>query len=366
MASPTLAKMVESPTEKTLIGGVLAWLGVQGFPITAWLAGEPTLVLIEALARLQLDTYKLISTLAKAGFSGYASGDWLTLLGEQFYGTPRQFATPAIHLIAFTLAPLTSDLSVSSIGQIVIKDLAGREYFNVSTGTLKVSQNGTPDNTLQFKSSGVGVLYNAANNSITTMVTTFAGVSVASSTLDTQAKDDETDDKYATRLRGKWGSVGIEPNVKGFDYLIRTNFETITRTKIYALSSQPRKVFFRLAGPNGPSTSGEATSVEGFLVDYKMPNVDHDVAPANPVTIFVEANVVVKPGYPNAKAQIIDRLTQYFATLAIGESVIRSQIIEEIQVVAGVYDTNLISPSSNVTIGSDSVPILSHNIEVYL
>jgi hypothetical protein len=174
----TLDTLLEEKTAATYQAEMLADLadpavvGGTGLPTTSWQPGSTPRTLIAAQSQVAADFNASQRAIARGGFLDYAEGDWLTLLAVQLYIVTR--AAPVATLGIATLTDTGGGPHTISASQLIAKDASGREFRNVTGGTLTLSGSLA----LRWQAVATGADYNIGSSTLTTLVTALAGVTI--------------------------------------------------------------------------------------------------------------------------------------------------------------------------------------------
>lgn len=214
-------------------------------PVTSWQDGSTPRVIVDVDAQELADLTSIVAAIARGGFvttqpgvTG-ASGSWLDLLGQNFYGVSRNLALATVGTVTLTDAQSAGPFTIAP-GQIWLGSTTSLStstplrFLNTTGGTLP--KGGAL--TLTVAAEMPGSAYNVANGAITTLLTTLPGVTAnnpdpgSGSWVTSQGTDQESDLAYSTRLQGKWPSIGIGATATTYDYWARTASSEVTRTKV--------------------------------------------------------------------------------------------------------------------------------------
>lgn len=191
MAIPVLT-LQQQQTIASIRAKLLAYLTVNGTPVTSWNDGDVERTLTEAeISALNDLVVSAIPSVVNGGFVDYATGDWLTLLAKQRFNLDRNLATFAQGTIRLSNSngspvPLTAD-------SVWIKFPSGNLYNGPKgAGPFSIPAGGFLDVTFQSESPNHSVLtspsdtaplvsYNDASGALSTpaagsIVTSIAGV----------------------------------------------------------------------------------------------------------------------------------------------------------------------------------------------
>ena len=160
------AEMLVDLADPAVVGGT-------GLPTTSWQPGSTPRTLIATQAEVSADLNLAQRSIAKGGFLDYAEGDWLTLLADQVFGVTRDAPVATIGIA--TLTDAGGGPHTIAASQLLAKDASGREFRNITGGTLTLSGSLA----LRWQAVAVGDTSNIGNGTLTTLVTALAGVTIA-------------------------------------------------------------------------------------------------------------------------------------------------------------------------------------------
>ncbi len=205
MASFTLADILNARSSAQIFNEWLAYLanppaGLDKVNTSNWRTGGPYLYLIRRYSQELELLYKLIASLGGSAFIRYASGLWLTWLGEDFFGEARQGATFATVNVTLTV---TAGFGPYGPQIVRVKATNGKIFKSVAAVTIPA---GAGMLTTGFVAEGSGASYNAGATQINSLVSpNVLGVAVSNAAAVTNGYDAEGDDRYKVRLLAKWG-----------------------------------------------------------------------------------------------------------------------------------------------------------------
>lgn len=376
-----LSDLLDAPTEDELTDAILATMVSEGFPVTSWRVGGVARTIVKLVAKGCVDLAGLVSAVAAGGLLTYSSGGWLTLLAAQVYQCFRAEATLARGTLRLD-ATIASGPYTITPGQLTFSWAAadGIKYYKNTTGGTLASGGSL---SVSFQAEEAGSAHNAPDGGIDTIVTPLSGVTITDSffllngvsRITTQGSDEETDAALKARCLARWGTTGSAANEDGYEYWARAASSEITRVRAAENVPSDGHVTVTVASSTGAPTGGAVTAVNEYIngpPTVRRPLcVTVHVAAAAEQAIPLTATVYVRAGSnPNAQAQAAAALAAYQATLGIagasggytvpgGVTVFRSQIIEELQTPAGVVNSVVSAPASDVNVTAGSVPVFS-------
>jgi len=251
----TLADLLATPTQQSLVADALGVLGLPGspFPTAAWQPTDVPYVLVSANAAGMLDVAGFVPQIAAGGLLGLATGDWLTLLAASNFETYRNPAVSTIRML--TLVDTSGAPSTFAVGDVTAVSVQGVEFTNASPGTLPA--NGVLP--MPF----VAVVSGATGDNASgpwTMQTAIAGVSITESTVQIvrHGSNAESDDSLTLKCVERWGTLGAGANDAAYAYWSKTApgvTESVTRVRVLGDTPLPGQVTLYLATDTAPVTS---------------------------------------------------------------------------------------------------------------
>jgi uncharacterized phage protein gp47/JayE len=344
----SLSDMTTPDTKLQAQDTLLAFLELQGFPVSSWQPGSVPRTLIEGEAEAYADLTTLVALIARGGFLDTAEGDWLTLLARDIYGLERQ---PAIQTRG--TIRLVDDGGIGPVvlapGDVIVTDSTGLRFRNVGAGTLPFAS----EIDLLFEAEATGSKYNLPNNIPWQLVTSLPSVNVlnpggVSGWISQQGTDRETDVSLRARCRARWpGSTYMLSTAATYEAAARTASAEVAKVKVFPNNPDPGKVKVVLAGTSGSVSGSAVTAVTAYIADRLPLCVAADVASAASVALVVEAELWCQPAYQTTViSDAITALAAFQAALDIGQTVYRSALIEVLMSVTGMVNVVLTIPAT--------------------
>lgn len=373
----TLADLLDPPTEAETRDALLAALVSLGFPVSSWPSGGVGRTLVQAFSRVLADGLSLVGTVARAGLLDLSPGtdpgspgDWLTLFAASHYGLERRAATFAEVRVRLTAASGAGPYTISP-GALWVRSASGRRY-NI-TNTVNVTVTAGPsivDVTMRAELAGAaGNLGLGATLSLETPLPGVSAITVESAggsgtAMVVAGADQERDAALRARCRSRWATIGLQHTAAAYDALARQvpsvgdpAVSLVTRTRVD--DTNPRgagTVDVWVAGDAGPLDAPEEAAVRAYLLARKSVTADLQVQNAAPRTVSLTATIYAR-GNASAAAEAVTRLTNAINAVAIGGTLYRAQLLEELMAPAGVY--NAVISAVSVSDGILTVAVLS-------
>lgn len=178
----TLGELLTPLTKEQVRDRILNGLLAAGFPTSDWAPVEQGGIergLIDMVARTLIDKaggQKLAEGIA-SGFLDFATGEWLAFWALHFYRLERNPATFTVQAVTVTCAPTAGPYTVAA-GELVVVGEANR-YVSLEGATIP--SGGTL--VLRFQAEASGSAFDDAPDTIRTLSTSLAGVSVINSRI---------------------------------------------------------------------------------------------------------------------------------------------------------------------------------------
>lgn len=209
---------------------ILDYLESQGFTATSWASDDPITTMVKAYADLDSRRSVAQAYFALNRFNGTATDrDIMAEIARSDFDNEVNPAVTAKHVMRFSLVS-TSAPVVLSVGSVQVSTSDGLTTFSLIVGGT-VPTGSYIDLTVEADIAGSAG--NAGLNTITNMVTSFAGVSCTNPFPPTQVgQNEESIEAIRLRNRQKWATLSIENTNTAIQYLIKTLVPTITSVSI--------------------------------------------------------------------------------------------------------------------------------------
>ena len=316
MTTYTLSQVLDTQTTDEKLAELLATLTSEGFSATSWQDGSVQRTLIELYAKALSEQTTLNAAVANGGFLDSATGLWLSLLAEGFYGivrTPAQSAVYVVTLTNSTAAPVTINE-----GALWVGTTSGLRYQNTASVTIAAGGQGS----VSVRAESPGAQYNVGANKIIIMNTAVPGVTCtnASATPTTVGLDEQTDAALRQLCRDKWQSLGAGGTAGAYRYWAMTAnanvAKVLAKRSVMALGT----VAIYLAGQTSGVDAATVSDVSEYIVDRCPLCVTPAVGSATTQTVNVSATAYVQAAYAGAySALAIAAVNNVFVGLDIGD-----------------------------------------------
>lgn len=235
----------------------LDWATDLGLPTTAWRAQTPERVLIEINARaLNLLGGTVYEGAIRGGFLTYARGEWLSLLSEDTYQTPRKAATFASCTVQFTNAGSTP-YSIPSGDRIIVKK-GGTDITYRVDGPFTIPSLGSSP-LLTAVAEVAGSAGSADVGDINELQDALPGPVTVTNTTTAVGLDEELDDALRARARLATGPLSPAGAAAAYEYvattMLRLDGQPVDVTKVLIIEDEnDGSVTAYYASASGPSS----------------------------------------------------------------------------------------------------------------
>ena len=291
----TITSITELTTPRTvdaIVTSELATLSAEGFPVDAWAEGGAARSLVKADATALAVSEGIVADLAKGAYGDTATGDWLDLLAASRFSLTRIAATYATGEVKLTVASGAGPFTIPA-GGLLVSDGTLR-WRSTNTGVVTISSAAAA--TLTVRAEVAGEEYNAANNTITSILApALPGVScnnpaigATSTWLSASAIDREGDAALLARCRARWSTIAFGAGTRaayGFLLSSATMDNTATGASCgitrYGFGTPPGdgSIPVAIAGSTGLLTDGQRDAARAYVLDRcaitDTPQINH-------------------------------------------------------------------------------------------
>ncbi len=303
---------------------IVEQLQAAGFKATSWQEFSVPLALVEIGALLWNRGSQIAVFFKTSVFSPTSSGESLTRLTASHYAREREPAIEAQRMVTLTCEAGEGPHNVG-VGEIVITDDEDHTFRNVEGGDVTyplVIASGATTDRLLFEAEEAGEAWNVADNTVTTLVTTFSGVTVETDETERDGVDEESDERVQERNETQWALL--------------TGFELIDdAVKAIVLRASPSIAIAAVHSdnPRGAGTfdvyiSGEVNTASEDDVDLAQTLIDRYVFGSSTVLVIAAEEVeldlvgtvyfVPSVGETAARQAVEDALDEYLITIPLG------------------------------------------------
>lgn len=289
-------------------------------------------------------------------FPQTAQGEALELHAAQ-RGLSRKPAVRAKGTLAFSReTALSYDVEIPQ-GTVCAASAAAAEFETAEAGVLLA---GELTVTVPAQAIQGGKAYNAAVNTIDTLVTPPAGIErVTNPTAFSGGSDAENDEGLRARLLQSWN---ILPNGANGETYRRAAQQVpgVSSVNVVPRANGAGTVAVYLYGDGAPASGETIAAVQKALDELREVNVDVTVAAAEPVERRVTAYIVPKAGctFEEAKEMCEAAVQSYFAGLTVGAPFVAAAVTAAMMGTGAL--TNCILPDSvtDYTTAADKIAVL--------
>lgn len=374
-------EQLETPlTDEQALEELRGVLADFGFSSKSWQSGSVQLTILYLGARVYSKLTEMVSTVSKAGYNSTSTKTALTKFSKSVYDNDRIAAVKTVGPLELTTASGEGPHAVA-IGDLLATD-GTRTYRNTQGGTLT---DAAPVS-LTFEAEVAGEDGNVAINTITTLQTPLAGVTVNNPEVSggvwytTAGVDEESDAKLITRNVTKWATLNpISKPKDGYINLALSASAGVEHVKVDA--SNPRgenTIDVYIAGASVALLAGgtEELAVQAAFDAKKPPSMDPDAVVASQLSVTVSGTVYLVASYNTAanQATIEQAIRDYVVGTGIGgldlspgpanlvpedgiKDAIRNSVTSTTEQV--IKNVDLTAPVGDITPGAFQIPVVT-------
>ncbi len=219
MALVELAVLIVRETVSSIFGKAKDVFAALGVDVESWAPGDPTRATLYALAVQQQAKEDLVTGAIKGGYIDTAEDNWLKLIGAKNLNVPIREASYASCTARYTNA--SGELHTIELNETLSNSATGATYTVTDLPNGDSLPNGaTLDVTVTAETAGTAS--NSVPGDIDTIVTPARpNVSVTNTTAAVGA-DEEEEDPYRARMRGKFLSLSPNGPKSAYDFVVTT------------------------------------------------------------------------------------------------------------------------------------------------
>lgn len=289
-----LESLLEEETEATLLAKLYAVLSAVDLDVESFAEGDPTRSEVYAIARTQEAKESIVTGAIRGGFTDTAEDAWLDVCVQSLFDVERRGASYATCTVRYTNG--SSQLfTIDPEEDTARNSTTGATYRNTGatpTDDTLVQRTLAPGGTLDliFAAEVAGSDSNATTGEIDELVTGRAGVTIANITA-AVAVDEERDDAYRARGKGKLSALSPNGPKGAYDYVVQTpdlnGGANVTRSRTFG-NSTVGAVTVYVANASGAVSGGDVTLCQTAVETYCEPlTIGATVASAVNKTIAV-------------------------------------------------------------------------------
>lgn len=340
---------------REILADMQAWMIANQDRVTDFNSGGVLASFLEASARQFEEAYVRVKT----GFETY-----LPLLPYEVFGFERKPGLYAAGTVVFSRSDTSGAVSIPS-GTIVGTE-SGILFETQEDGTI--ADGSTDSASVSIRASETGTAGNVPAGTVTTIVSTVAGVETVTNAAQlTGGQDDETITEFKRRFRQYIDGLG-KSNVHGLvsAALAQEGVRSASLVEHFPPDSgiYNASLYIDDGAGNAPDALIETvqTVIDG---DGTEENPGHRAAGMNvrvlaPTAVTVDLTVEIESdgSYSDEviRSEVETAVEEYVNNLRLGDDLIVNRIREQIMAVAGVYDiTTMSAPASNTTIAANQI-----------
>lgn len=255
LVTPLTPAQVETSLYSAMVG--------RGLTPTAWQPGAVVRTIVSALAIVLAALTTLIAYIARSGFLEFASGPWLDLVALHVYGTTRLEETFATGSVTITNTSGVGSFVGVPVGDLVVKNAAGKTYRSTATFTLAASPGVSA--TVAVQADEAGSASTTVAGTLTELVTTFVGCTVTNPAA-LVGSDREGDEPLRARARAKTGVLSPNGPRDAYSYLatsaVRADGTSIGITRVRSIPDGVGGIDIYVADPDGTTTGPDLVYVD--------------------------------------------------------------------------------------------------------
>jgi len=288
----------------------------------------------------------------------------LATIQEDLYEFDRKAGTKATVDVVFSRTGSSGTVAIPE--GTTLKTDSGLKFLTTAAG--EISDGETDSDDIEVEGEEVGVAYNVASSTVTTIADTIDGVETVDNALAaTGGVDIESDYEYKKRFQAYIEGLG-RSNIAGLLYGA-LSVDGITSATVVELFPPVSNVNVRLYVDDGSSGGVSAAKllevkdiIDGDGTDdnpgYRAAGINVDILAPTAVPTNVTVTITyVDTGIDTDQVEtdINSAVTDYINTLGAGSDIIHAEIVAVVMSVYGVYDCVVTAPASNVSISDAQV-----------
>jgi len=306
---------------RTSMIALMTSLGFNG--AASWQEGSwPRTLGIEIPAAVMTDLRSLAAAVTNAGFNDTAEGDFLKTFAKSHYDNDQLGAVKTRGNVVFNN---TGVLLHEPGPQDIVVAAGNLRYRNIDAFSVA----GGDSTTVECEAEVAGFAGNVASNTITTLVSTLAGVSVNNpgTWITRPGADQEADSKLRLRNSSKWATRSYASPEAAYEYWALSADEAITRARVD--SSAPPIVKIWITGAMGEDLSVSVGKVLDLINGVTDGNVRRPLGAvlqcdqASVLEHTIVGTAYVATSHQNGAAAALEAaIRKVYATLPIGGVII--------------------------------------------
>ncbi len=242
---------------------LLGLLNAVGFAATSWQEGSVPLACVEMSALVWSKGTQYAVFLKSMALNPTSTGEALTRFSASRFANQRKLAIAATRKITLACAAGQGPYTLA-LGDVVVEDSQRHTFRNVA-GLAVVYPVLLPSGgavQLVFEAEVAGAASQVAPSAVNSLVTTFAGVTVAGDLPLVTGQDEESDSALQARNSSKWATLGFELIKDGAEN-IALNTIGVTRVAVDDANPRGQATFdVYIAQPGATATSDQVLTTQ--------------------------------------------------------------------------------------------------------
>ncbi len=219
--------------------------------------------------------------------------------------------------------------------------ISGDAQAQYQTTKPSIIRAGSTEGFAYAESVNGGKIYNAAPNTITTLITSPEGIiSVTNPEAFYGGEDEENIESYRERVIATMSDISNGTNYAFFK-TIAENFDGVFSASIYRDDEDPTHIYVYVWGKDSAVPSATISELEALLKSYREINTTIDVVSATQRTVDVPIGVKINKGFDTVT--VLDHcktlVTDYINNLKVGEDLYISSLTKLLLENAEIYTT---------------------------
>ena len=314
--------------------------------------------LLEVIAKVIADLYRLVKTVMKQSFVQTATGTWLDLKVREMGIIRRPAIKTRVYLTFSCNTPAAQNITIP-IGTICKsqKDSNGGDYRFITIEEVILEED---QNSVQVIAEAElpGKDWNVGQETITRMVTRITGIIAVTNGagyLIREGSDHESDEQLRQRAITKWETLGLGGTRVAYRNWALSVPGVIAASVLDDFPFGPGTVGVVILSENGIPSADLINEVHQYIKARKPLTADVRILAPEIRLIDLDLEVI---RFANADQAIVESgvreaIDSYSGRLQLGEGLIIARLINEIMDVPGVYSLQVKAPSQDVNVSVD-------------
>lgn len=373
--SSTFEEALATTTAAELEATAIDDLATDGADVEGWddFAPQRLLVVQHARARARAEELRRAAVLGGYLRRAAEAGDSWVDEALTWYATARIPASKAVWTFRLSCAVGAGPYTIGASSRALVAQADdATEFENTNPAAVTVASGSSI--LCQFTARKAGITGNQLAAAVTRLIVGKPGLTVTNdpsvgATLDTPARDAETNDQAIARAEGRWGTLAGILTASGWRYVMLTpevgGVSTLTRLWVDdANPDGPGSVRIYVANASGPPTAGELAAAQTQAARYRIAGMGSvGVFGAASKAVSFSAVLATDGSNALAAAQAATAVQAYIAGLE-GNTAFYFALAEALMSPAGVTNVQSFSLTGDVTKNSGEVFVVTPTITV--